>query len=115
MLLMAATSDPLAERRAVYAHEVVTRYGPSDPRVEAAFAKDSTWLASHAPAIEDYLGEFGVYNAADANSTRRWITMVRSAAEQRGWGWAVWDYSDSFGVRKADGSGTAVLEGLFSK
>ena len=84
-------------------------------QIEVAFAKVSTWLASHAPTIEVYLGEFGVFNAADADSTRRWITTVRSAAEQRGWGWAVWDYSDSFGVRKADGSGTAVLEGLFAK
>jgi len=84
-------------------------------QVEDAFAKVSAWLEKHAPKIEVYLGEFGVYNAADAASTRRWISTVRTAAEVRGWGWAVWDYNDSFGVRKADGAGTAVLDGLFSK
>jgi endoglucanase len=83
--------------------------------IEEAFAKVSAWLATHAPTIEVYLGEFGVYQAADADSTRRWIATVRAASESRGWGWAVWDYNDSFGVRKADGSGTAVLEGLFAK
>jgi protein-L-isoaspartate(D-aspartate) O-methyltransferase len=36
---MSAESDPLAKRRAAYAHEVATRYGSADPRVEAAFAK----------------------------------------------------------------------------
>ena len=84
-------------------------------QVQAAFAKVSTWLAGHAPKIEVYIGEFGVFQAADADSTRRWITTVRTAAESRGWGWAVWDYNDSFGVRKADGTGTPVLQGLFSK
>jgi protein-L-isoaspartate(D-aspartate) O-methyltransferase len=36
---MSADSDPLAKRRAAYAHAVLTRYGTIDPRVEAAFAK----------------------------------------------------------------------------
>ena len=87
----------------------------TEEQIQKAFADVSTWLASHAPMIEVYLGEFGVYKAADADSTRRWITTVRSAAESRGWGWAIWDYNDSFGVRKADGSGTPVLQGLFAK
>jgi endoglucanase len=84
-------------------------------QIEDTFALVSAWLATHAPTIEVYLGEFGVYNAADAESTRHWIKTVRTAAESRGWGWAVWDYNDSFGVRKADGAGTPVLEALFSK
>jgi endoglucanase len=84
-------------------------------QIEEKFAKVSAWLATHAPTIEVYVGEFGVYNAADAGSTRRWISTVRTAAESRGWGWAVWDYNGSFGVRKADGTGTPVLEGLFGK
>jgi len=81
--------------------------------VEAAFAGVSAWLAAHAPRIEVYVGEFGVYEPADAASKRRWIATVRSAAESRGWGWAVWDYNDSFGARGRDGAGTPVLEGLF--
>jgi endoglucanase len=84
-------------------------------QIDAAFAGVSTWLAANAPKIEVYLGEFGVYEAADATSKRRWISTVRSNAERRGWGWAVWDYNDSFGVRSKDGAGTPILEGLFSK
>ncbi|MGA2017886.1 MAG: cellulase family glycosylhydrolase [Opitutaceae bacterium] len=83
--------------------------------VLAAFAGVSAWLAAHAPGIEVYVGEFGVYEPADAASKRRWIATVRAAAEARGWGWAVWDYNDSFGARGRDGAGTPVLEGLFPK
>jgi len=36
---MTADSDPVAERRAAFAHEVAARYGTGDPLVEAAFAK----------------------------------------------------------------------------
>jgi endoglucanase len=82
-------------------------------QVRQAFAGVSDWLAVHAPRIEVYVGEFGVYEPADAASKRRWIATVRSEAESRGWGWAVWDYNDSFGVRGPDGSATPVLEGLF--
>jgi protein-L-isoaspartate(D-aspartate) O-methyltransferase len=39
MARMSADSDPLAKRRAQYAHEVMARYGTTAPRVEAAFAK----------------------------------------------------------------------------
>jgi len=84
-------------------------------QIEAKFAAVSAWLAVHAPTIEVYVGEFGVYEPADAVSKRLWIRTVSSAAAVRGWGWAVWDYNDSFGVRKKDGSPTPVLEGLFPK
>lgn len=92
---------------------------PGDPitveQVQKAFAKVSAWLAIHAPNIEVYVGEFGVYYPADPVSKRLWIKTVRTEAEKRGWGWGVWDYNDSFGVRGKDGQPTPVLEGLFSK
>jgi endoglucanase len=92
---------------------------PGDPltaaQTEATFAQAAQWLAVHAPNIEVYVGEFGVFHAAPAESTRRWIALVRSESERRGWGWAVWDYNDVFGVRGADGAGTPVLAGLFDK
>jgi len=83
--------------------------------IQKRFADVSGWLAVHAPKIEVYVGEFGVYKAAEADSKRRWIATVRTESESRGWGWAVWDYNDSFGVRDRNGSGTPVLEGLFAK
>ena len=87
----------------------------TEAQIDEAFAGVSRWLAENAPKIEVYVGEFGVYQAADAPSKRRWIRAVRSDAESRGWGWAVWDYNDSFGVRGRNGSGTPILDGLFSK
>src|SRR5271165_4104937 len=87
----------------------------TEAEIDSTFAAVSAWLADHAPKVEVYLGEFGVYEAADAASKRRWIAAVRSRAESRGWGWGVWDYNDSFGVRGRDGAGTAVLDGLFPK
>ncbi len=81
--------------------------------VDAAFAEAAAWLARHAPGKEVYLGEFGVYEAAPAESRRTYIATVRAAAERHGWGWAVWDYRSSFAVRAPDGTPTPVLEGLF--
>jgi endoglucanase len=83
--------------------------------IEAGFAKVAAWAAEHAGGREIYLGEFGVYKAADPDSQRRWIAAVREACESRGWGWAVWDYNDSFGVRDAKGRPTAILGGLFPR
>ncbi|HEY4301904.1 MAG TPA: cellulase family glycosylhydrolase [Candidatus Didemnitutus sp.] len=82
-------------------------------QIEEKFTRVSEWVARHAPDIEVYVGEFGVYETADAKSTTNWISAVRTAAESRGWGWAVWDYNRGFGARGADGAGTAVLAGLF--
>lgn len=83
--------------------------------IEAGFARVAAWAADHARGREIYLGEFGVYKSADPASKRRWIAAVREAAEKRGWSWAVWDYNDSFGVRDAQGQGTPILQGLFSR
>jgi endoglucanase len=79
------------------------------------FTAVADWVAEHRPGIEVYVGEFGVYQTADPVSTRRWIAAIVAECEKRNWGWAVWDYKGGFAVRKADGSGTAVLEGLFAK
>jgi endoglucanase len=84
-------------------------------QIDEKFAKVSSWLSYHAPTIEVYVGEFGVYGPAPDDSKRRWIETVRRDAETRGWGWGVWEYEGGFGVRGRDGSGTPVLEGLFSK
>lgn len=84
-------------------------------QVEATFQKVADWVAKTRPGLEVYLGEFGVFSAADDASKRRWLSTVVRECEKRGWGWAVWDYKGSFAVRKPDGSGTAVLEGLFAK
>ena len=83
--------------------------------IEAAFAKATAWLRQHATGKEIYLGEFGCYEGAPAESRRAYIAAVRATAERNGWGWAIWDYKSSFAVRTADGKPTAVLEGLFQR
>jgi len=84
-------------------------------QVDEAFEKVAAWVAKNAPGREIHIGEFGVYIAADAASKRNWIAAVSGNAARRGWGWAVWDYQDSFGVRDAKGEPTPILDGLFPK
>jgi endoglucanase len=84
-------------------------------QVQKRFEDVADWVAKHRPGLEIYVGEFGVYHAADPVSVRRWISTIVSESEKRGWGWAVWDYKGGFAVRAPDGSGTPVLEALFGK
>jgi len=43
--------------------------------------------------------EFGVYRSfADPQDRARWITDVRTSLERHNIGWAMWDYSGSFGL-----------------
>jgi len=53
--------------------------------------------------------EFGVYREyADPQDRAAWLHDVRTALEQNGIGWAMWDYSGSFGVvTKKDGKTVA--------
>ncbi len=83
--------------------------------MDAAFDKVAAWTAQHAPGREIYLGEFGVYVAADAASKRNYLGAIMANTRRLGWSWAVWDYQDSFGVRDARGNPTPILEGLFPK
>lgn len=52
--------------------------------------------------------EFGVYRPyADARDRAAWLHDVRTALEKNGIGWAMWDYSESFGVvTKSEGKTT---------
>jgi len=64
--------------------------------------------------------EFGVYREySDPQDRAAWLHDVRTALEQNGIGWAMWDYSGSFGVvTKKDGKTVAddgVLKALGMK
>jgi endoglucanase len=51
--------------------------------------------------------EFGVFRRADPQDRARWLTDVRTSLERHNIGWAMWDYSGSFGVAtKKDGRST---------
>jgi endoglucanase len=84
-------------------------------QVDAAFDRVATWVAQHRPDLEVYIGEFGVYKPVEAESKKRWLHAIVRNCESRGWGWAVWDYKGGFAVRNPDGSGTAVLDGVFGR
>jgi endoglucanase len=57
------------------------------------------------------IGEFGVlgdvygFVSAATEDRARWIEAVRMAAEKRGFRWAVWQYSYSFGIIEGDREG----------
>jgi aryl-phospho-beta-D-glucosidase BglC (GH1 family) len=61
--------------------------------------------ARHVPLT---CNEFGVYrNYSNPDDRMRWLTAVRTALEQNGIGWTMWDYQGGFGVvTKKDGTTT---------
>jgi endoglucanase len=83
--------------------------------VEEDFAEMTALLKAKAPGKPLYLAAFGAYEKAPAASRSIYVKTVRQAAHKQGWGWAVWDYKSSFGIRTANNQSTAVLDGLFDK
>jgi aryl-phospho-beta-D-glucosidase BglC (GH1 family) len=78
----------------------VIRYGQDHwdaSRIEAEINQVADWAKQRkVPLI---CNEFGVYRAfADSQDRVRWIQDVRMSLERHNIGWAMWDYSGSFGV-----------------
>lgn len=80
--------------------------------IDPKFDKLAEWHLENAPALEIYIGEYGAYQAADADSIRNYYAAVVEAAESRGFGTAAWDYQGGFGVRAADGGPSPAMEGI---
>ena len=80
--------------------------------IDPMFARLAEWVRTKAPGREVLLGEFGVFNRADAQSTINWARAVRKVCERYGFGWTVWGYKSEFPVRHKDGSPAPMLEGL---
>jgi len=63
---------------------------PSGPAtISAMFTPVSSFIGINGYGV--YNGEFGVSNAADAQSRANWMRDIREASENSGVGWAVWD------------------------
>ncbi len=64
-----------------------------------------------------HLGEFGVYQAADAASRAAWAGSVARQAEAQGIGWSYWDFCASFGLydEKTGAFETALLDALMDR
>jgi aryl-phospho-beta-D-glucosidase BglC (GH1 family) len=82
------------------------RWDAARIRSELSFA--GKWAALHHVPV--YCGEFGVYQAfADSAMRAAWLRDTRTALEEEGIGWAVWDYQGSFAVvSKTDGKATPI-------
>jgi endoglucanase len=84
----------------------VIRYGADHwdaTRIDAEITQVAEWGRQHGVPV--VCNEFGVYrDYADPQDRAAWIHDVRTTLEQHGMGWAMWDYSGSFGVvTKKDG------------
>ncbi len=49
-----------------------------------------------------YLGEFGVYDAADIKDRVRYMSAIARFADQNGWAWAAWQFDHDFAVFNSD-------------
>ncbi|MEZ6096956.1 MAG: glycoside hydrolase family 5 protein [Pirellulaceae bacterium] len=66
----------------------------STSRLEFEFSLARAWGESFGRPI--HLGEFGVYEKVDSDSRARYLTAVRTLAEQNQMGWCLWDWRASF-------------------
>jgi endoglucanase len=80
-------------------------------RIAAAIARAGAWSAAKHRAV--VLNEFGALALKSRPADRaRWLATVRQAAEQNCLGWAHWEYADSFGFVRRDGTGREVPDPL---
>ncbi len=84
----------------------VIRYGEDHwdaARIDAEITQVAEWAGQRGVPV--VCNEFGAYrDYANPRDREAWIRDVRTALERQGMGWAMWDYSGSFGVvTKKDG------------
>ncbi len=99
----------------------VIRYGQEHwdaARMEAEMGEAAAWAKRRGVPL--VCNEFGVFrNHSEPEDRAAWLHDVRTALEHNGIGWAMWDYSGSFGVVvKKDGHATpddSVLSALGMK
>jgi endoglucanase len=58
------------------------------------FARVSRWASEHGRPV--FLGEFGAYDKAPAESRARYVAFVARTAEAAGWSWAYWQFDSDF-------------------
>jgi endoglucanase len=78
----------------------VIRYGEDHwdaARIDSEINQAADWAKRNGVPL--ICNEFGVYrNFADPQDRAAWITDVRTSLDRHNIGWAMWDYSGSFGV-----------------
>jgi len=88
----------------------VIRYGEDhwdSARIDAEITQVWEWARQRGVPV--VCNEFGVFrDYADPQDREAWLRDVRTSLERHGMGWAMWDYSGSFGVvTKKDGKNVA--------
>ncbi|WP_429033049.1 glycoside hydrolase family 5 protein [Bradyrhizobium sp. I1.14.4] len=80
---------------------IFSRIGPlswgsaeDEARASADFDKVRSWSEKEKRPI--YLGEFGVYERAPAESRAKYLSFVARSAERYGWAWAYWQFDHDF-------------------
>ncbi|OKO68138.1 cellulase family glycosylhydrolase [Bradyrhizobium sp. NAS96.2] len=71
-------------------------WGSAEDEAKAAadFDKIRAWAEQEKRPI--YLGEFGVYERAPAESRARYLSFMTRSAERNGWAWAYWQFDHDF-------------------
>jgi endoglucanase len=87
----------------------VIRYGQDHwdaSRIEAEINQAADWAKRRGVPL--ICNEFGVFrHSSDPQDRAQWISDVRTSLERHNIGWAMWDYSGSFGVvTKSEGKAT---------
>lgn len=80
--------------------------------IVAGLARLGAWARSHARGSELYVAELPVCEDEGPEATRAFITSVKTAVEQRGFGWAAYDYESGCAVRGKDGTPNNNLDAL---
>jgi aryl-phospho-beta-D-glucosidase BglC (GH1 family) len=86
----------------------VIRYGQDHwdaSRIEAEINAVADWAKQNGVPV--VCNEFGVFRHTQPQDRNAWIRDTRVSLEKHNIGWAMWDYSDNFGVAiKKDGKAT---------
>jgi endoglucanase len=77
-------------------HDVDWGSDPSKRKVVDDFTIVENWATRRHRPI--YLGEFGVYDKAQAAARAAWTRYVARTAERLGWSWACWQFDHDFAL-----------------
>ncbi len=103
------------ERKALQSYREAFRDNPIVQRTLAHFDPAAAWNRDRldrqifqpwrelaAMGVPVHLGEFGVFNRTPHPVALAWMRDVLSLAREAGWGWALWNFRNDFGVLDTD-------------
>jgi endoglucanase len=87
----------------------VLAYHATESTLAAQISLADIWARAHRVPL--YCGEFGVVTrVAPPDSRYRWLASVRRICDERGIGWAMWDYCGGFRLALGDTAGQRRLD-----